>query len=79
MASNPTDNRRNWLAIIVIASLIVLLWDDGPHLFHFGLNVPFWPLATVVFAIWWMSGGKHRLRSEDDCEEATVVDPVEPG
>jgi hypothetical protein len=60
--SESTD-KRNWLLLIAIAALVVLLWDNGPNLFHFHWNIPFWPIVIVAFAIWWMSGGKE----ESDC------------
>jgi|GEM_PF-2878270 len=69
--SDSNDNRK-WLVLIALGALLVLLWEDGPNLFHFHWNLPFWPVVTVVFAIWWMSGGKHRLR--DDSDEVADVD-----
>ena len=57
---SESSDKRNWLLLIAIGALLVLLWDNGPNLFHFHWNVPFWPIVIVVFAIWWMSDGKDR-------------------
>lgn len=76
------DNKRNWLLIIAIAAMVVLLWDSGPNLFHFHWNVPFWPIVIVLFAIWWMSGGKHRAGgcdcgSEECCQDDAELNDAE--
>lgn len=80
------DNKRNWLLIIAIAAMVVLLWNNGPSLFHFHWNVPFWPIAIVLFCVWWMTGGKYRARgcgcgcdcgSDDCCEGASRADAAE--
>ncbi len=65
--ADSTD-KRNWLLLIAIAALVMILWNDGPNLFHFHWNIPFWPIVIVAFAIWWMSGGKHRQGCCDDPE-----------
>lgn len=70
--SDSNDNRK-WLVLIALGALLVLLWD-GPNLFHFHWKLPFWPVVTVIFAIWWMSGGKHRLRDESDETEHAAED-----
>ena len=57
---SESSDQRNWLLLIAIGALMVLLWNNGPNLFHFHWNIPFWPIVIVVFAIWWMSGGNDR-------------------
>jgi len=67
-----TDSRisgRNWLFIIVIASMFVLLWDGGGWSgLHFHWNVPFWPVALILFAFWWIRRGDGEACGSGCCD-----------
>ena len=80
-AMSESSDKRGWLLLIAIGALLVLLWGNGPNMFHFHWNIPLWPTVIVAFAIWWMAGGNDRQAccgGTGTCCEAESMEPNMP-